>query len=184
MIYLVNLISIIIVILFLLTATDKVLHWNTHINTVINYRILHNSLIKPITILMIIAEFYICVSLLFKGANYYNLFVFLSLLIVYTTAIVINLVRGNVNMSCGCGSVFESSNLNFGLVIRNSLLVLVYLFVFLNNEYTLSQLNFYDTSVLIGLSIWLVLIWAIVKEFLDGKKILEKVIKIFHLEVN
>lgn len=184
MIYWVNIISIIIVIIFLMTATDKILKWHSHINTIRNYRVLKDNLIKPSALLMIIAEYFICLSLFFIGANFYNLFIFLSLIIIYTTAILINLYRGNVNISCGCGSFLESSSLNYRLVIRNSLLVVLFIFIFLNNEYKINHLTFSETSVLFVLSICLILLWSIIKEFLESQKILKKILKVFHLEVN
>ncbi|GIO27417.1 MauE/DoxX family redox-associated membrane protein [Ornithinibacillus bavariensis] len=184
MIYLTNILSIIIVMIFLLTATDKIIHWNTHIDTIKNYRIVKDSLIKPLTVLMIVAEYFICISLLLMRANYYNLLVFLLLIIVYTVAIVINLFRGNVNISCGCGSILESSNLNFWLVIRNAFLILVYLLVFINSEYTITQLTFYEASFTVFVSICLIMIWAIIKEFIAGKKVLDKILRVFHLGVS
>lgn len=167
--------------MFILTASDKLLHWNKHTNVMKNYRILKDVFIIPSMMVMVLLEFFICISLFFYGANLYNLIVFLSLISAYTTAIIINLYRGNTNISCGCGSFLESSNLSYKLVLRNLSLIVLFLFIFLNAEYKITQLTFYEGSVLLILSICLILLWSIIKEFLESKKTLKKILKVYYL---
>ncbi|MGO4119283.1 MauE/DoxX family redox-associated membrane protein, partial [Rhizobium ruizarguesonis] len=47
-----------------------------------------------------------------------------TLLVVYSVAITINLVRGRNEISCGCGGVLGTHNLSWKLVIRNIFLLL------------------------------------------------------------
>lgn len=104
-------------ILFFLTAIDKLKHWYNHIGNMKSYRIIHGSLIKPLLFLFLIGELFISISLVVTGITLYNSIIFYTLLFTYTSAVLINLVRGNQQISCGCGSVLDSEQLSSILII-------------------------------------------------------------------
>jgi hypothetical protein len=43
----------------------------------------------------------------------------------YTIAVSINIYRGNMSISCGCGGVLESEKLTFFIIYRNFLLIIL-----------------------------------------------------------
>lgn len=183
MIYITITISVIITIIFALTVIDKILKWRIHISSIENYRLVPNAMHKPMLILMILSELFIVFSLIVIGAKIIVTIVFLTLLTVYTSAIGINVYRGNKNISCGCGNVLESEKLSYKLIIRNLLLMLMFAILALNNQYHISQLNLLEAITLVITAISFILITLILKEYIYSRKKLEKILKIFHMGV-
>lgn len=118
-------------ILFLTTAVDKVIHFNKHLSYLSSYRIIPSPFIRPLLLLFIFTELFLSYSFLSINITFICLFVALGLLFTYTLAIVINLIRGNTNINCGCGSILENDRLSYGLVFRNILLILIVIVIFL-----------------------------------------------------
>lgn len=174
--------TILIVLVFSLTAIDKVLNWHKHIRTMKNYRIVTGAKLHLILTLMILGEIYISISLILNGATLANTATFLALISLYTIAIVINLIRGNVEMSCGCGSILESNRLTYRLVLRNFIFVAVFIVILINQEYKINQLFPLEIILMLLLSICILILGSLIKEVMNGREILNKILRVSKLE--
>jgi hypothetical protein len=123
--------------LFLMTSADKIRNWRNHIISIKLYRILPNHFSVPILIIFFVTEIFISVSLLSHNITLINIVVAILLLLIYTTAVAINLIRNNKDISCGCGSIFESDRLHIGILYRNMLLVIILFFIYFFRMYTI-----------------------------------------------
>jgi Methylamine utilisation protein MauE len=91
------------------------------------------------------------------------------LLIGYTIAIAINLLRGRVYISCGCGlsnSAAGGQSLSWGLVLRNILLVLIALLAALPGS--ARALGVFDIATLIATLPAMVLLYIAVTQLLTN----------------
>lgn len=122
--------KMIFVILFFSTAIHKVRYRKRHVQAIKAYEIIKEEWASLFFYIFLIFEGYISLSLIFTGFTIYNTLVCLLLLSVYTIAVGINLARGRRNLSCGCGGVLESEQLNFGIVFRNLFLMCLFLLSF------------------------------------------------------
>lgn len=174
--------TILIILIFLLTAIDKLLNWNKHITSMENYKIVTGSKIHFILIIMVLGELFISISLILNGVTLVNAIVFLGLVTLYTTAIVINLMRGNVEISCGCGSILESNRLTYRLVLRNFIFATVFIYILINNDYKIQQLIPFEIMLMLLLSISILILGSIIKEIMNGREILKNLLKIIQAE--
>lgn len=174
--------TILIVLIFLLTAIDKVLNWHKHIRTMKNYRIIKGAKTHVVLILITLGEFYVSISLILNGLSLASTIVFLALLSLYTTAITINLIRGNVEIPCGCGSILESERLTYGLVWRNFIFVAVFITILINKEYQINQLLPLEIMLMLLLSICILILGSIIKEVMNGREILNKILRVSKME--
>ena len=122
-----KLVSISFGLLLLLAAAHKLTSLREFRATLSAYELLPDALIAPVSTLLPIIEALLGVAWLLA---YQPIFVALAsavLLASYTSGIVINLLRGRVHIDCGCGmgrSAGNDQQLSWGLVVRNSLLII------------------------------------------------------------
>lgn len=89
------------------------------------YRLLPNSLVRSVAMLLTGLET-ACVILLIGLSNNSGVVVALLLLTLYTLAISINLARGHHEIDCGCSTSFSVKNtLSSWLLVRNLVLMLI-----------------------------------------------------------
>lgn len=175
--------TILIILIFSLTSIDKILNWHKHIRIMNKYKIITGAKIQFILIFMILGELFISISLLFYGVSLASTIVFIALISLYTTAIVINLLRGNVEISCGCGSILESDRLTYRLVIRNLIFVVIFMTILSNKKYKINQLFPLEIILLLLLSICILVLGSIIKEVNNGREILNKILRVSKMEV-
>ncbi|MEJ2129149.1 MAG: MauE/DoxX family redox-associated membrane protein [Woeseiaceae bacterium] len=112
--------------LMLLLAAVHKLSAHAHFRAILaDYRVLPASLVAPVAFLLPLLEVALGLAWLFSSLQAWIPTV--ALLMVYTLGIAINLLRGRVHISCGCGfgkSTGSSDALHPGLVIRNAGLIL------------------------------------------------------------
>jgi uncharacterized membrane protein len=90
---------------------------------VANYRIVPEGLAMPLSALIPVAEAAGAVGILIPPTHRAAAAILLLLLIVFTAAIVINLMRGRLNVDCGCFGPALRQPLSWWLPARNVLLM-------------------------------------------------------------
>lgn len=178
MIFIYHLVTTIFCLLFLSTALVKTFNFNKHFILIGNYHLLRPSLIYPFLILVIIIELYSSYFFMISELSLMNIMIVITLLLIYTFAILVNLIKGNKNINCGCGGVLENDSLNYGIVIRNITLIIIIVTAFL------IQKNM-DVNQSIFIRVWmflfsggLLLIVSIMKEYKNYRLILRFIKKI------
>lgn len=164
-------------ILFFLTMVDKVTHWKEHKRSTLKYNLLPQMLVSPALAVFVFVELYISGSLLiFQNMRLASLSMII-LVLIYTGAVIVNLIRGNTDHSCGCGSVLESERLHWGIVLRNGLLIGAGVLLFIESPtVSLSLLNNL-TFLLLSASLFLILSTMKTLRVLHQKKRLLSTIK-------
>jgi len=94
---------------------------------VTNYKVLPEVLSPWVARALPALEIACGIALLVPGIQNIGLAGVLILLLAYTFGIGINIYRGRTHIDCGCGAASKPQLLNKGLLLRNSLLVLVVL---------------------------------------------------------
>lgn len=174
-----NLGVVFIGIMFLTTSTDKVMHWRKHLGSMEDYKIIKGALIKWFLVLFVIGELFISFSLFLTGITFLNFMVFLLILFTYSLAILINLLRGNTNISCGCGSVLDHDHLSIGLIIRNLCLIAIYIFLYIekNTTVALIQLSLEEILSYILLATGVLILYGIIREIRQNVVLTRKIKK-------
>jgi hypothetical protein len=112
-------------IMFIMSVIDKINNWNISIVKLEEYRLTPKKLNKFIIVLLILTETYLGVVFFVNWVTVYNISLYLLLMMVYTSAVLINIYRGNIFISCGCGGMLEREKLSSSIVIRNITLMLM-----------------------------------------------------------
>ncbi|ENJ6134446.1 MULTISPECIES: MauE/DoxX family redox-associated membrane protein [Bacillus] len=105
--------------LFISTGIDKIKKFNIHLLIIKEYQIIPENQIRLFTIIEIFAELFISICLFIGLFHTFTLICAVLLLLVYSVAISINLLRGRKEISCGCGGVLGNHKLSWMLVVRN-----------------------------------------------------------------
>jgi hypothetical protein len=119
-----TIISIALGLMFLMAAVHKFSDLARFQAVLADYRVMPASIVPVLAALLPLGEVLLGLCWLFS-----NLSVWLptaGLLALYTAGIAINLLRGRVHISCGCGfgnSTGADDALSWGLVMRNALLI-------------------------------------------------------------
>lgn len=129
--YIIYLIQAILAFLFVATAFDKMKNWQNHHFSISQYKLLPKRLIKYFLLIIIGLELMIAFLFYFFSVNIYSIGLITVTLLIYTSAVVINLIRGNTAINCGCGSLLENKELNYGIVVRNFFIILLSFIPFL-----------------------------------------------------
>jgi hypothetical protein len=122
-----KLVSICFGLLFLLAAVHKLTAFQTFRGTLAAYQLLPTALVAPASIIVPVFEALLGAAWLLAIAPVLIAFASTALLAAYTIAITINLLRGRIHIDCGCGiasSAGRDQQLTWGLVVRNSLLII------------------------------------------------------------
>ena len=93
--------------------------------SVANYQLLPASLEKPIAYLLPSFEFACAAGLMISKTRGAAAFGLLMLLLLFTGAIAINLMRGRVNIDCGCFGPLLRQELSGWLLLRNVFLMIL-----------------------------------------------------------
>ena len=122
-----KLVSICFALLFLLAAVHKLTALEKFRATLTAYEILPGEFIAPASILVPSIEALLGVPWLLAVQPVFVAFASVIILIGYTSAIAINLLRGRVHIDCGCSmtsSAGRDQQLSWSLVARNLILVM------------------------------------------------------------
>ncbi|TCP58993.1 methylamine utilization protein MauE [Tumebacillus sp. BK434] len=116
---------IILAVLFLSSAVSKLQKMPEHFAILQDYQILPASAVRPFGWLEVGAELLVGSLLVLGWLQPLTAWVTAGLLLMYSAAVAINLLRGRREISCGCGGVAGNHQLSWKLVARNVLLMLV-----------------------------------------------------------
>lgn len=105
--------------LFISTGIDKIKKFSIHQLIIKEYRIIPENQIRLFTIIEIFAEIFISICLFIGLFHTFTLICAALLFLVYSVAILVNLLRGRKEISCGCGGVLGNHKLSWMLVVRN-----------------------------------------------------------------
>jgi uncharacterized membrane protein YphA (DoxX/SURF4 family) len=110
--------------LFAAAAIHKIRDPRAFLRTFSEYEILPRLIAAPAAIIFVVSEISIAVGLLIDPGGYAAGLAAVSLLLIYTAAICVNLLRGRRNIDCGCLGPTNRQTLSGWLVSRNALLLI------------------------------------------------------------
>lgn len=121
------LISLFIGIIFLNTSISKILNFQIHLIDIKNYLIINGkNTIKIFAVVTTVVETFITISFFTMSNFIVSSILAIALLLIYSSAVSLNIIRGRTQISCGCGGVLESKHLSWNLLYRNiALLILI-----------------------------------------------------------
>ncbi|OUA87631.1 MauE/DoxX family redox-associated membrane protein [Bacillus thuringiensis] len=117
---------LLLVIIFLSSSLDKILNWKKHFFTAEKYKIVTGMSLTIILITLVIMELIIGIILLIQtNISLILILLFNFLLCCYSLVVLYSLLKGNSNISCGCGGLLESDKLHLGIIIRNIVIIII-----------------------------------------------------------
>ncbi|EOO25061.1 hypothetical protein ICM_05951 [Bacillus cereus BAG1X2-3] len=117
--------------LFFSVLFKKTKSFHSHLETIKSYAIINEGFVYPIAIIEIILQLYITASFLLGIHLKQGIILAMSLLTIYTIGIFIKLQYSKNNILCGCGGILGNHPLSWKLIIRNLLLLLISIFIYL-----------------------------------------------------
>jgi uncharacterized membrane protein YphA (DoxX/SURF4 family) len=115
------------------TSIEKFKSFEEHVHKIRQYQILPARFARFFAYIDVTIESIIGVFLLFGLFLRFTSMVALGILIIYSFAIMINLFRGRVDLSCGCGGLIGSEKISWNMVIRNILACIALILIFRTN---------------------------------------------------
>jgi len=111
-----------VALVLLAAGLAKLASWREFIKIVRNYEILSASLSRLVGRLLPVAEIVVAVGMLVGLLVPWSALAAIMLFVMFGSAIVINLLRGRRDISCGCFRPQRNQRLTWGLVMRNAML--------------------------------------------------------------
>jgi hypothetical protein len=108
---------------FALAAVTKLRALDEFIGVVHNYRVLPDVLVRPVAYGLPPLETAIVLGLLIEPARLLAASGAAALLVVFTLAMAVNLMRGRVEIDCGCFASALKQRISWSLVARNLVLI-------------------------------------------------------------
>ncbi|WOF72652.1 hypothetical protein QMT40_000270 [Parvibaculaceae bacterium PLY_AMNH_Bact1] len=100
---------------------DPIAFWQA----VSGYHLLPEELERPAARLIPLIEITFAIFLLAFASSSLPVVATMTLWVVYGTAIAVNLLRGHMELDCGCGGIGADQQIHWGLVVRNGVLTVV-----------------------------------------------------------
>ena len=108
---------------FLLAGLHKLQDIDGFQTTLDNYQVMPGVFVLPLTYIIPLLEIVTGVGLLVPAVGFPALFSAAVLLLVYSGAIAVNLIRGRHNIDCGCHGPLQKQTLSVWLLVRNGALL-------------------------------------------------------------
>ncbi|CAM5201428.1 Methylamine utilization protein MauE OS=Castellaniella defragrans (strain DSM / CCUG 39792 /65Phen) OX=1437824 GN=BN940_17501 PE=4 SV=1 [Castellaniella denitrificans] len=109
--------------IFWLGALHKLRDWSGFEAAVAGYRLLPTVLHRPFALVFVVAELLAGGLLLWPAARAAGVAVALAVLVAATLGVTMNLLRGRIDIDCGCGGLSRApASLSWWVVSRNGLL--------------------------------------------------------------
>jgi hypothetical protein len=118
--------SVAVALLFAVAGIDKLRHRDLLPGVIANYRLLPDALVAPAAALLPGVELLVAAGLLLGFAPLAPM-VAIALLLVFATAMAINIGRGRRHIDCGCGHAGLRQQLGWSQVARNLVLAMALL---------------------------------------------------------
>lgn len=123
--------------LFLSSAYSKLSNKNYFIKSIKEYQLLPLFLVKPAAFLIAVTEVFSGIMILIPKTHEVALFFMVLLLLSYSSAIGINLLRGRKYLDCGCNGQDNRTPISVSLLARNvGLMVLSCVLISMSNIFT------------------------------------------------
>lgn len=122
------------------TGLSKLKNTAKHYSIVYAYNILPKKYISYFVFLDTTIELIIGFSLVAGIGLVYMIPSAISLLLIYTFAILINLLRGVTEIDCGCGGAVGEHTLSYSLIIRNSIITIFLIILYIMNYFHFESL--------------------------------------------
>jgi uncharacterized membrane protein YphA (DoxX/SURF4 family) len=110
--------------LFATAAVHKIRDPRAFLRTFSEYEILPRLFTAPGAIALVVAELSIAIGLLVGVSGNQAGLAAVSLLMIYSLAIIVNLCRGRLKIDCGCLGAANGQSLSVRLVLRNGILAI------------------------------------------------------------
>jgi hypothetical protein len=162
-----------VALIFFISAIQKLRDIEAFELTVDLYDLIPDSLVKGFSRILPVAELVtagLLVTNLQEGLS--GLSLAILIMTVTTLAVVVNLTRGNIDMSCGCGGLEDESSLSWSLVGRNIVILGVLAVCLVSNN--LRALTALDFVTIIAGSIGIYLLYALNSQLIANKPRLSK----------
>lgn len=109
----------------LVGVVAKLRDWPSFRGALDAYRLLPEVLVTPVALALPALELIAAVALLFAPYRVAGAVLALVVLATVTSAVAVNVLRGRVDIDCGCGGAEGRQRLSWGLVLRNAVLMAV-----------------------------------------------------------
>ncbi len=106
-------------IVFFVSAIDKVRQFQQFTTTITAYRLLPENWSKSLALAIMGTEFSVSMLLFMGWQSQIAAFVSIFMLLIFSIAMGINLIRGRTDLSCGCSGEKHTQKISLGLVGRN-----------------------------------------------------------------
>jgi hypothetical protein len=137
----------ILMLVFLAGAWSKLRARETFEGVVYNYRLLPEFAVRPASYLLPLAELAVGLGVVYTPTRPYAAVGAVLLLAVFNIAIGINLARGRREIDCGCFSSVLKQRLSGGLIVRNTALMGLAVWLAWGAPQTLSGMGWLDWLV-------------------------------------
>lgn len=132
--YLILIARIIVGLMFIIVGVAKVANGAEFAEEIRNYQILPNFILNISAISVAWIELIAGILILFGIETKANALIILSMLIIFTTAVGIAMIKG-LNINCGCYSQIASQKVGFPKIFENlGLIILTFIILFSNNK--------------------------------------------------
>ena len=159
-----------VALVLLFGAGQKVREWEVFRAALANYRLLPEALVTPAALALPALETIAGLALLAGPWRAAGSVLALAVLLTLTGAVAINLLRGRIDIDCGCGGVEGRQRLSWGLVARN--FVLMFAAVAAAQEGALRELQWIDYGTLAFASLSLYGLYACASQLLANRPLL------------
>ncbi|MDU5142788.1 MAG: MauE/DoxX family redox-associated membrane protein [Paenibacillus dendritiformis] len=120
---------LLLALIFISSCVSTLRQWHAHIGIIKDYDLLPEALVKWFAVLEHSVKWLVGMLLFWGSYSSSAAITGSGLLLIYSIAIMINLLRGTREISCGCGGIVGNHSLSWTLVLRNLLLMAMCLWV-------------------------------------------------------
>ncbi|PMC36385.1 hypothetical protein CJ195_16490 [Bacillus sp. UMB0899] len=148
-----RLISIFIALIFFTSLFEKVSRTKESLEHIAAYKIIPNKFVSPFFIFTMLLH--LLVTIIFLSRIYLSIgtLIAISLIIIYTIAIIVNLIRKE-KIDCGCLGILGDHIISWKLVFRNLIIIfLIYLSYYLQG-FILNSFGILDIILFVNLFIF------------------------------
>ncbi|SDM68933.1 MauE/DoxX family redox-associated membrane protein [Sediminibacillus halophilus] len=146
-----------LILVFISTAASKIIafkSFHTKVQTIIK----RNGMITKITAMAAVTgESFVSISLLLSIQRRAGVVLAVILLVIYSIAVLNNLIERNTEMDCGCGGILGNHRMSYLLILRNVALIGMVVTTFNHTFFPFNDLYGLFLSLLIAFVILLML---------------------------
>ena len=146
-----------IALIFAVTAHHKIFNMFEIQGIVRDYRLLPTILVKPMALMITIAEIGTVILLVIPSTRLIGASIAILMLALYTLAIAINLFKGRVTIDCGCGA--GGQGISWFHVLRNTIYSTFPLLIIALPIESVPSLNAAITSLFCIAMLWVIVVF-------------------------